>query len=447
MDNLFKKYDVPAPRYTSYPTVPYWEDALPDSKWIFDLQKALGKEESSWSLYIHIPFCESLCTYCGCNTSITRNHSVEMPYVQSLLNEWELYKKSVPDFLLRELKEIHLGGGTPTFLSPQSLELLISSIIRDTNVSRHFEGSIEVDPRKTTREQLQTLYRLGFTRVSLGVQDFNHDVQEIVNRIQPFEMTQKITDSAREIGYTSVNFDLIYGMPLQTENHIIYTVQKTLELRPDRIALYSMAMVPWIKPAQRKFKDSDVPQGESKRKLYEISRNMLIEAGYIEIGMDHFALPADSLALALENETLHRNFMGYTPLRTDVLLGLGVSSISESPWSFHQNEKVLPLYEQKVSSLQIPTLRGHSLTKEDQDQREIILNLMTKWNCEISNSKEWERLILALEPLVNDDLLEMKQHKVTVREKGKPFLRNICMAFDLRLIRNKPEAKLFSQSL
>ena len=447
MTNLFKKYDVPAPRYTSYPTVPYWSDTPSSEEWIKDLKKVFTLDESSWSLYIHIPFCESLCTYCGCNTTITRNHSVEAAYVETLLAEWNKYKTLVPEFTEHEIKEIHLGGGTPTFLSSENLELIISTILRDTKISADFEGSIEIDPRKTTVDQLKTLYRLGFSRVSLGVQDFNYEVQEIVNRIQPFDMTKEITDAAREIGYTSVNFDLIYGMPLQTKEYIINTVKQTLELMPERIALYSMAMVPWIKPAQRKFKNTDVPQGEAKRELYELSRKMLLDAGYIEIGMDHFALKNDKLAIALEENTLHRNFMGYTPQRTDILLGLGVSSISETPWSFHQNEKVLPLYEQKVASEELPTLRGHKLSQEDITQRDIILNLMTKWECEIQDDNEWNRLTESLAPLIEDGLLSMDNKNVKIAEKGRPFIRNICMAFDLQLINKKPETRLFSQSL
>ena len=236
-------------------------------------------------------------------------------------------------------------------------------------------------------------------------------------------------------------------MPLQTKEYIINTVKQTLELMPERIALYSMAMVPWIKPAQRKFKNTDVPQGEAKRELYELSRKMLLDAGYIEIGMDHFALKDDKLAIALEENTLHRNFMGYTPQRTDILLGLGVSSISETPWSFHQNEKVLPLYEQKVASEELPTLRGHKLSQEDITQRDIILNLMTKWECEIQDDNEWNRLTESLAPLIEDGLLSMDNKNVKIAEKGRPFIRNICMAFDLQLINKKPETRLFSQSL
>lgn len=228
-------------------------------------------------------------------------------------------------------------------------------------VGSDFEGSIEVDPRRTNFAQLEALRDLGFSRVSLGVQDFDPEVQRLVHRIQPFEQTKSITDAARALGYTSVNFDLIYGLPKQTLTTIERMIERTLFLRPDRIALYSFALVPWIKPAQRLFRDEDLPAGEEKRALYETARRALLQDGYVEIGMDHFALPEDGLAKAAANGTLHRNFMGYSDQRTDVLLGLGVSAISEAPGCFHQNEKVLPVWEESIERGEIPTLRGHIL--------------------------------------------------------------------------------------
>jgi oxygen-independent coproporphyrinogen-3 oxidase len=445
---LFKKYDVPAPRYTSYPTVPYWSESPTTAHWIEELRRTFKNPQASWAIYIHVPFCESLCTFCGCNTSITKDHSREMAYVNLLHKEWELYLEQVPEMRERPLLQFHLGGGSPTFLSPQSLKALIEPMLAQVKrVQGQFEGSIEVDPRRTTREQLAALRELGFTRVSMGVQDFNPEVQRLVNRKQPREMTEKLTREARELGYESVNFDLIYGLPKQTPESVREMAEITCEMRPDRIALYSFALVPWIKPQQRLFKDEDLPAGEDKRRLYEIAREILLKAGYLEIGMDHFALPNDSLSRANDEGTLHRNFMGYADRRTDVLLGLGVSSISETPGCFHQNEKVLPLYEKRVTSGEIPTLRGHILTDEDRRHREQILRFMTRWQVELESDAQAKDVSEFLKSLVEDGLVTIDGRQLKLTEVGRPFLRNACMALDARLRSRAPETKVFSQSL
>ncbi len=446
MKNLFQKYDVAVPRYTSYPTVPYWENPPTSEQWILDLKHALNPESASWSLYLHIPYCESLCTFCGCNTVITKDHGKESAYVEMLLQEWRLYRAQVPGLQKNQLKHLHLGGGTPTFLSAENLEKLLQPILDDVHLSEDFEASIEVDPRRTTVEQLKVLHKLGFRRVSLGVQDFNHEVQSLINRIQPFEITENITNIAREIGYTSVNFDLIYGLAKQTPESIEKTIEQTILLRPDRIALYSLALVPWIKPAQRLFKDEDLPQGENKRKLYEIARSSLLAAGYVEMGMDHFALPTDSLAKAFHEGSLHRNFMGYTNHRTDVLLGLGVSSISETSQSFHQNEKVLPAYQQKLEKAEIATHRGHCLTVEDQARREQILEFMTKGHVKLT-SEQIEPAKKFLVEMLADELVHITDDKIILTDKGRPFLRNACVFFDERLKTKNPTTQIFSKAL
>jgi oxygen-independent coproporphyrinogen-3 oxidase len=447
LSDLLAKYDVPAPRYTSYPTVPYWNESPTREQWISHLRKSLHGGKNSWSLYMHIPFCETLCTFCGCNTIITKDHKKETPYVDQILKEWSLYTQQAPELLSRPLRNLHLGGGTPTFLSPEALEKLLSPILQAVTRDPHFEASIEVDPRRTTVEHLKTLHRLGFNRVSMGVQDFNPEVQRLVNRIQPYEITANLTKAAREIGYSSVNFDLIYGLAKQTAESFRETTEKTIALRPDRIALYSFALVPWIKPAQRLFKDEDLPKALEKRHLYELAREMLLKAGYIEVGMDHFALPTDSLAKALREKTLHRNFMGYTDLRTDVLLGLGVSSISETPYSFHQNEKVMPLYEEALAQNLIPTLRGHVLTNEDQHQREQILKLMTLFQVEFSDEEQERKAREFLHEMLQDGLVKIEHHSLRVTEEGRPFLRNACVFFDERLKAKQPQTRIFSQSI
>ncbi|MEO0335892.1 MAG: oxygen-independent coproporphyrinogen III oxidase, partial [Pseudomonadota bacterium] len=374
---LFKKYDVQAPRYTSYPTVPYWSETPSWEQWIQALSSGLSADSSGWSLYMHIPFCETLCSFCGCNTVITKAHKKEQPYVVRLLQEWQIYRDQVAGLKSRPMRQLHLGGGTPTFLSADNLKALLEPILESVNIADGYDGSIEVDPRRTNREQLQALYDLGFRRVSLGVQDFNFEVQRLINRIQTFEENKSITEIAREIGFTSVNFDLIYGLPQQTPERMQKTLESTLELRPDRIAFYSLAVVPWIKPAQRLFKIEDLPQGEDKYRLYEMGRELFLKAGYEDIGLDHFALSDERLAVARRNGELHRNFMGYTESRTDVLLGLGVSAISEAPTCFHQNKKELPVYEREIDDGKVPTLRGHLLSDEDLKVREQILQFMT----------------------------------------------------------------------
>ena len=448
MKDLLAKYDVPAPRYTSYPTVPYWETNPTTEQWVSHLKTTLKEGQGGYSLYLHIPYCESLCTFCGCNTIITKDHKKEYPYVEMILKEWQLYLEQVPELLEKPLKHIHLGGGTPTFLSAEALTQLLRPILSRVKIDANdFEGSIEVDPRRTTAEQLKALRELGFTRVSMGVQDFNPEVQRLVNRIQPFEVTERLTNAAREMGYTSVNFDLIYGLAKQTAESIRDTAEATVKLRPDRIALYSFALVPWIKPQQRLFKDEDLPKAAEKRELYEIARGILLKAGYVEVGMDHFALPTDNLSIAMKEKRLHRNFMGYTDQRTDVLLGLGVSSISETPYSFHQNEKVLPLYEGALNEGRLPTLRGHILTEEDRVRRQQILKLMTQYEVEFTDENQEKLSEDFLHEMIKDHLVEIHDHKLVVKEAGRPFLRNACVFFDERLKTKQPQTKIFSQSI
>lgn len=455
--DLLKKYNVPGPRYTSYPTVPYWDSNPTVDQWISSIDVAL-KESATQNVgaavYIHIPFCQSLCTYCGCNTRITRNMEVGGPYVDTVLKEWDLYltrleradgKNPLP------ISELHLGGGTPTFLSPGQLKRLIDGITSRARVMPDAEFSVEADPRVTTDEHLKALSELGFRRLSLGVQDFDPKVQDIVHRVQSEEQVRATTESARKLGFTSINYDLIYGLPFQTRNSVRETVEAVKRLRPDRIAFYAYAHVPWIKPSQRRFTEADLPNGDDKRGLYEMGREMLELVGYREIGMDHFALETDSLWTASNDGSLHRNFMGYTSRQVSPLIGLGVSSIGDS-WSvFAQNEKLLETYQQRVEKGEIPLLRGHVLTEEDQVLRRHVLNLMTRfetsWSTKESYSPYLETVGEKLQELVQDGLIDLKKHDCRVHEKGRAFLRNICMAFDARLVRQAPATQLFSKTI
>lgn len=448
LGQLIAKYDVQVPRYTSYPTVPYWTEAPTKEQWVSHLRGSLNQKDNAWSMYIHLPFCESLCTFCGCNTSITKDHKKETPYIDSVLREWELYKAAVPELLERPLRHLHLGGGTPTFFSPENLGRLISTLWKDIKRDEvHFEASIEVDPRRTSVEHLKVLKELGFSRVSMGVQDFDPEVQRLVNRIQPYEITANLTAEARRLGFQSVNFDLIYGLAKQTPESFAHTARRTVELRPDRIALYSFALVPWIKPAQRLFKDEDLPSGPAKRALYELARDILLDAGYVEIGMDHFALPSEGLGVAAQERKLHRNFMGYTDQRTDVLLGLGVSSISETPFSFHQNEKLLNIYQERLEKGEIPTHRGHVHSEEDRTRRQQILSLMTELRAPFVNAEQAAAAKSFLHEMEKDGLVKVTDQEVSVTEEGRPFLRNACVFFDERLRVKQPNTQVFSKSI
>ncbi|MBN4047307.1 oxygen-independent coproporphyrinogen III oxidase, partial [bacterium AH-315-P13] len=335
-NSLVNKYNVAGPRYTSYPTVPYWSnDTFSLKRWKASLIKSFNESNNSEgiSLYIHLPFCESLCTFCGCNKRITKRHEVESPYINAVLKEWHLYCNLLEE--KPKIKELHLGGGTPTFFSPQNLTMLINSIVNSATLANGYEFSFEGHPNNTTREHLQALFDVGFRRVSYGVQDYNETVQKAIHRIQPFENVKQATEMAREIGYTSVGHDIIFGLPFQTLEHIEYTIIKTKELLPDRLAFYSYAHVPWIKGnGQRGFKEADLPSPSLKREQYQLGKKLLSKAGYHEIGMDHFALPTDSLFKAMKTHKLHRNFMGYTASKTQTMIGLGVSSISDSWYGF-----------------------------------------------------------------------------------------------------------------
>ena len=450
-NDLIRKYNVAGPRYTSYPTVPYWSDSPSLEDWKKFVKNSFNKtnKANGISIYIHLPFCESLCTYCGCNTRITVNHAVEDPYITSVLKEWQMYLEVFSDTPI--IKEIHLGGGTPTFFSPHNLELLLNGIQKLAYIHQQAEFSFEAHPNNTTKEHLQSLFNLGFRRLSLGIQDFDPKVQKIVNRIQPFETVERVVNQAREIGYTSINFDLIYGLPFQTENSVIDTIQKSKLLKPDRIAFYSYAHVPWVKPGQRMFTELDLPKDEAKRKLYELGRELFQDAGYIEIGMDHFSLANDSLNQSLLNQTLHRNFMGYSSSYSELMIGLGVSSISDTWDCFAQNVKKVEEYYKLIEENKIPIFRGHILNNEDLIIRKHILNLMCKLETSWKNTEEQSQSIYdgleRLKEMQIDGLVEILPYQLKVTEKGRAFVRNICMAFDERLWKNIPSTQIFSQTV
>lgn len=451
--NIISKYNVPGPRYTSYPTVPYWDNSgFTTLRWQQSFIQSFTESNTpeGISLYIHLPFCESMCTFYGCNKRITRRHEVETAYITAVLNEWALYC----DVLVQKpfIKELHLGGGTPTFFSPQNLEILVNGIFDRAIKAPGYEFSFEGHPNNTTREHLQTLYNLGFRRVSFGVQDYSEKVQKAINRLQPFHNVAKVTFWAREIGYASISHDLVFGLPFQNLENIVDTIEKTHALGPDRISFYSYAHVPWIKGlGQRGFDEENLPKDAEKRLLYETGKKLLALHGYEEIGMDHFALKSDSMYTAFKEGSLHRNFMGYCSSKTQLMIGLGVSAISDSWYAFAQNEKTLEDYYKRVEEGELPVFRGHVLTDEDLIIRRHILHLMCRFETAWNERHGWfEALPGVLESLAEmekDGLLEFGKNKIVVTEKGKPFVRNICMAFDLRLKRKAPETQLFSMTI
>lgn len=444
---LLGKYDVPVPRYTSYPAVPNWQETPAPAAWFDAMTAALTPESASLAVYLHLPFCEVLCTFCGCNTVITRNHERSAPYVDVLLAELDLYLARVPALRQRPVSQIHLGGGTPTFMPPDVLAALLTGIAERLPLrADSFEGSVEVDPRVTTREHLEVMQANGLTRISLGVQDFDAEVLRLVNRPQPFEMTADLCQLARATGYDSINFDLIYGLPGQSPETMARLADSVLALRPDRLAVYSFARVPWIKPAQRKFKDEDLPAGAAKRELYEGLRERLLVAGYQEIGMDHFALPHDALAVSARQGTLHRNFMGYTDRRTTALLGLGVSAISETPTCYHQNEKVITVYERRVLGGEIATLKGHLLSADDRRRADRIRALMTTGRAPLDPGAAIDARRWLAEPIA-DGVVEIDEHELRMAPDSKPFLRNVAAFFDTYLRAATHDGPVYSRAI
>jgi oxygen-independent coproporphyrinogen-3 oxidase len=451
--NLIQKYNIPGPRYTSYPTVPYWDaDSIDAVSWMEAVERAFTASNAAEgiSLYIHLPYCESLCTFCGCHKRITRRHEVELPYIEALLNEWRSYRAVFSE--TPRIRELHFGGGTPTFFSPDNLARLVDGIMREATLAEYHEFGFEAHPNSTSREHLDTLYRLGFRRLSFGVQDYDPLVQKTINRIQPFERVRQVTEAARESGYTSISHDLVFGLPHQTLDKVVDTIDKTGLLRPDRLAFYSYAHVPWIKgTGQRGFSEADLPKDEAKRALYEAGKRMFAELGYEEIGMDHFALESDSLYQAMQDRTLHRNFMGYTASKTRLMVGLGMSAIGDSWDAFAQNEKTVPEYEARANRGELPVFRGHLLTAEDRILRQHILNIMcqfeTSWADDEQRFPELETCLEKLEEMQSDGLLQLEKHRLVVPESARPFVRNICMAFDLRLMRHEPDTRIFSMTI
>ena len=449
---LIRKYNQPVPRYTSYPTVPFWDDEIDNERWQkqFKEQFYIHNAENGISIYVHLPFCESLCTYCGCNKKITTNHTVEEEYLEVIEKEWKLYRKLMGQTPV--IREIHLGGGTPTFFSPRNLQRLLTTLLKYSLVHPQHEFSIEGHPNNTTKAHLFLLNSLGFKRISFGVQDLEPKVQRIINRIQPIEKVQEATELSRLAGFNSINFDLIYGLPLQTVESIQSTIKQVIQLKPDRIAFYSYAHVPWTSKGQRLFNENDLPGAEEKIEMYLAGKELLLASGYFDIGMDHFALPHDELYIARQNGKLHRNFMGYTRQNSGLLMGLGVSSISDLGNAFAQNEKTIHNYYAAINAGKFAVKKGYFLNEEDVAFRQYIKAVA----CQGTTTFRSEHLPLLeefcfpqLQKLAADGLVEYDSTQVTLTANGHYFVRNICSALDLYLQRGKtlPGSQAFSKAI
>ncbi|NTV66918.1 MAG: oxygen-independent coproporphyrinogen III oxidase [Chlorobaculum sp.] len=448
---LALKYSNPGPRYTSYPTIPSWsEDGVSQEEWKAAMVKGFNEsnESTGISMYIHIPFCENHCYFCGCNAHRTNDHSFEKPYIDALIKEWQMYLDVFPGKL--NVKELHIGGGTPTFFSPENLIRLVDTLFKDVNRMDNYIFSFETNPRSTTKEHLEALYSVGFRRLSFGIQDFDPAVQEEINRPQSFELVKEKIDLARQIGFNSINFDLVYGLPKQTLATVTDTIQKVMQLRPDRLAFYGYGHNPHLYEGQRRFKLEDLPVGDVKQELYDKGRAMLESIGYHEVGMDHFAIEGDALYEALKNGTLHRNFMGYTENTTQMMLALGASSISDTWYAFAQNERTDDRYMEEVNKGRFPIMRGHLLSDEDLVLRRHILNLMcrqeTSWEDPALYTEELDVARYRLEDMENDGIVVLGEKSVKVTEIGVPFLRNVCMAFDAHLWRSDSLSKAYNVS-
>jgi oxygen-independent coproporphyrinogen III oxidase len=450
---ILDRYNVAGPRYTSYPTAPEWQDSFGP----LDYEKALKLSNDirpirPLSLYMHLPFCERLCLFCGCNVVINKNHEVAIPYLEKL--EWEIDQLAQRIDIARPIVQFHWGGGTPTYLSASQLEHLFFYTQERFRFAPDAEIGIEVDPRVTREDQLRTLRRLGFNRISMGIQDFNPEVQKTIRRIQPYEMSKAAFDLCRALEFESINIDLIYGLPMQTPESFLDSVDKVVAMSPDRVAMFSYAHVPWLKKQQGALAKY-IPQGMDKFQIFRTGIERFTSAGYSYIGMDHFARPDDELCVAQNNRTLHRNFQGYTTKAGADLIGLGVSSIGGIDRTYAQNQRDLKGYYAAIEQHELPIMRGMTLTDDDVIRRSVISRLLC--HCMLRKNEvesefgirfdEYFAAELArLESLRTDGLITLSPDSISVTQLGRIFIRNVGMVFDKYL--QKPKDKpVFSKTL
>ncbi len=440
-DDLLRRFDIPGPRYTSYPTADRFVEAFTEQDYVQALeQRKVGSMALPLSLYVHIPFCESVCYYCACNKVITKHHERAAEYLRYLALEVELQVAHVGPG--QNVSQLHLGGGTPTFLSDAELQDLMSMLRSHFTLVPGGEYSIEVDPRTVTEERLRTLARLGFNRLSFGVQDFDPTVQKAVHRIQPAEQVFALVAAARRIGFESINVDLIYGLPLQTPESFARTLAQVNELRPDRIALYAYAHLPSRFKPQRRIIAAELPSGGAKLAMLSASLDALQDAGYVYVGMDHFALPTDALAVAKRQGRLHRNFQGYSTQPDCDLIALGVSAIGRIGATYSQNAKTLDEYRDMLDQGRLPIVRGLALTRDDLLRRAVIMSLMCQGELQfeaielghlVDFRQHFARELEVLEGLAEHGLVRLDATGVQVTEAGWYLVRAIAMVFDKNL--------------
>ena len=437
---LLRKYDRPGPRYTSYPTAPVWSNEIKTDMYIQALQNASAREDEPFAIYCHIPFCECRCYYCGCNTVITRNSDKVQLYIQTMIKEIESTAKHLGN--RKTVNQLHFGGGTPTYLSIEQFAQILDALEKHFNFTENCEKSIEIDPRVTTEEQLDALAKRGFNRISFGVQDFDNDVQQAIGRIQSFELVKQKVDYSRNLNFDGINIDLIYGLPKQSIESFTETLKKAIELRPDRVALYSFAFLPSVKSNQMKIVESDLPVTEDKYKLFALAVEMFTQAGYLQIGMDHFALPEDELSVAQNDGRLHRNFMGYTVQASPEMVGLGMSSIGYIDNSFFQSFPMLTSYMEAVESTGFAVYKGMKLNQDDLIRQYVINSLMCNFHMNFSDFQSkfnisyhdyFHKEHKELSEFFVDNFLETPNGSLRITSVGRTFIRNIAMVFDAYL--------------
>jgi len=375
--STIQKFDIAGPRYTSYPTAPVWSNEVNDQVYIQKLMD-FGQSNKTLSLYIHVPFCQTMCTFCGCNVVIRKqDEKYGDEYLKYLFKEIDLVAHYIGN--KKQVKQFHWGGGTPTYFSEEQIERLFNKVQENFEIDLNSEIAIEIDPRTINKSKVKKLKALGFNRISMGVQDFDQKVQEAVNRVQPFELVKEFYAWCRQLEFKSVNFDLIYGLPHQTQKSFSDTVEKVIALKPDRIALYSFAYVPWLKKHQNKIDQKALPSNDVKLEIFLKARSQFLDEGYQAIAMDHFALKADELATAFDQGTLYRNFMGYTVKPADEYIGLGLTSISFLENTFIHNQKTLPDYYRLLEENKLPVERGKILSSDDRIRQWTINALMCQF--------------------------------------------------------------------
>ncbi len=452
---LLRKYDRPGPRYTSYPTAPVWSNEVGTDSYIQALQNASEKEDEPFAVYCHIPFCECRCFYCGCNTVITKNSDKVLLYIDTLKKEIENTAKYLKN--RKNVNQLHFGGGTPTYLTIDQFNDILDTLDKYFIFSKDCEKSIEIDPRVTTNEQIEALVNRGFNRISMGVQDFDNDVQIAIGRIQSFDLVKEKVDFCKSLNFEGVNIDLIYGLPKQSIESFKETLTKAISLRPDRVALYSFAYLPSVKANQMKIVESELPVTEDKYKLFALAIEMFTEAGYLQIGMDHFALPNDELSIAQNDGRLHRNFMGYTVQASPEMIGLGMSSIGYIDNSFFQSYPMLSKYNEAIEKSEFAVFKGMKLSQDDLTRQYVINSLMCNFQLSFNEFHQkfkiqyhdyFHKEHKELSEFFVDNFLEAPNGGLKITSVGRTFIRNIAMVFDAYINKDtKGKKPTFSRTI